>query len=70
MKIHVHDAGHMTKMSATPIYGKIPSKHLLRNRRTDFHETWYVAFQLILVCLNDDPVLTLTYFTATSNLVI
>ena len=35
--------GHMTKMAATPIYGKNPSKNLLQNRRADFHETWYVA---------------------------
>ena len=34
--------GHMTKMAATPIYGKNPSK-LLQNRRADFHETWYAA---------------------------
>ena len=34
----------MTKMAATPIYGKNPSKNLLlRNRWADFHETWYVA---------------------------
>ena len=26
MKINEHDAGHMTKMKATPIYGKNPSK--------------------------------------------
>ena len=26
MKINEHDAGHMTKMAATPIYGKNPSK--------------------------------------------
>ena len=26
MKIHEHDAGHMTKMAPTPIYGKNPSK--------------------------------------------
>ena len=36
--------GHMTKMAATPIYGKKPFKNLhLQNRRADFHETWYVA---------------------------
>ena len=37
--------GHMTKMAATPIYGKNPSKInlLLQNRRADFHEIWYVA---------------------------
>ena len=28
MKIHKHDAGHMTKMAATPIYGKNPSTKL------------------------------------------
>ena len=26
MKIHEHDAGHMSKMAPTPIYGKNPSK--------------------------------------------
>ena len=26
MKIYLHDAGHMTKMAATLIYGKNPSK--------------------------------------------
>ena len=26
MKIHEHDAGHITKMAATPKYGKNPSK--------------------------------------------
>ena len=26
MKIYQHDAGHMTKMAAMPIYGKIPLK--------------------------------------------
>ena len=26
MKIYWHDAGHMTKMAAMPIYGKNPSK--------------------------------------------
>ena len=44
MKIIRYDAGHMTKMAAMPIYGKKPFKNLLlRNQRTDFHETWYVA---------------------------
>ena len=30
-------------MSTMPIYGKTLQNLLLRNRRTDFHETWYVA---------------------------
>ena len=38
--------GHMTKMAATPIYGKKPFKNL-RNRRADFHETWYVALRTL-----------------------
>ena len=42
MKIYWHNAGHITKMAAMPIYGK-NLKNLLRNRWTDFHETWYVA---------------------------
>ena len=29
MKIYLHDAGHMTKMAATPIYGKNPTKIFL-----------------------------------------
>ena len=44
MKIHRHDAGHVTKMAASPIYGKNPSQNLLlQNRCIDFHETWHVA---------------------------
>ena len=35
--------GHMTKMAATPIYGKSFKNLLLQNRWADFHETWYVA---------------------------
>ena len=34
MQIWWHDAGHMTKMAAMPIYGKNPLK---------IFETWYVA---------------------------
>ena len=33
----INGAGHMTKMSTMPIYGKNPSG-------TFFNETWYVAF--------------------------
>ena len=43
--------GHMTKMAATPIYGKILKKkkkkkkknHLLQNQKADDLESWYVA---------------------------
>ena len=44
MKVYINGPGLMTKMAATPIYCKNPSKiFLLQNRRADFHETWYVA---------------------------
>ena len=35
MKIWLHDAGHMTKMAAMPIYGK----NRLKIFFSDFHET-------------------------------
>ena len=44
MKIYQHDAGHMTKMAAMPMYiVKALQNLLLRNQWTDFQETWYVA---------------------------
>ena len=63
--------GHMTKMAAMPIYGK--------NLKTFFSGTkrpmslklgmqhWVLEYYQ--VCSNDDTGLTLTYFTARSNLV-
>ena len=46
-------------------------KNLLQSLQADFHEICYVASRLepIIVCSNDDPGVTLTYFTARSNLV-
>ena len=71
MKICLHDDGHMTKVAAMAIYGKtLPTSSLLLwNRQVDLYETWYVASLLlpIIVCSNDDPGVTLTYFTAKSN---
>ena len=65
--------GHMTKMAATPIYDKNPSKIFFSGTgRPIFtkHGMWHRGLQPIIVCSNDDPGLTLTYFTAKSNLVI
>ena len=61
-------SGHVTKMAAMPIYGK---NLLLWNQKVDDLETWYEALsaQVLLSLLNDDSGLTLTYFTARSNLV-
>ena len=44
MKKHQHNAGHMTKMTAMPIYDKTHFKNLLsRNHWADFDETLYEA---------------------------
>ena len=41
----------------------------LWNRKADDLETWYTALSTRVLCSNDAPGLTLTYFTARSNLV-
>ena len=49
-----------------------PFKNLfLQNRQADFHKTWFVVSgtQAHYSLSNDDPGVTLTYFTARSNLV-
>ena len=63
-----HD--HMTKMAAT-IHVKSLKMLLLQNRKSYDLKTCHAALglQLYKVCLNGDPGLTLTYFTARSNLV-
>ena len=42
-KVCSRHLGHITKMAATPIYGKNPSKSSSREPGADFHETWYIA---------------------------
>ena len=42
-KVYINGPGHMTKMTAMPIYRKTFKNLFLQNRRADFHETWYVA---------------------------
>ena len=44
---------------------------LLQNQRANDLVAWYVALGTLAhhICSNDDPRLTLTYFTARSNLV-
>ena len=55
--------------STMPIYGKT-FKNLLQNQLTDGLETWNGALgtQNNQYCSNDDLGLTLTYFTAGSNM--
>ena len=63
--------GHMTKMATMPIYGKNLKNLLLRNQKADDLESWYASSgaRVLTNCSNDDPGLTLTYFTARSNFV-
>ena len=62
----------MTKMAATPIYGKNPSKVFFSGTGRPIstkHGMKHRGLQPIIVSSNDDPGVTLTYFTARSNLV-
>ena len=58
-------------MAATPIYGKNPSKIFSGTGRpiSTKHGMYQRGLQPIIVCSNDEPGVTLTYFTARSNLV-
>ena len=68
----INNPGHMTKMAAMPIYGKIPSKIFfsitggLISKKLGMKHGWLNYY---IVCINHDPVMTLTYFTARSTLV-
>ena len=59
-KVCSNGFGHMTKMAATPIYGKYPLKNLLQSQKTDDIGTWYVALggRAYKVCSKNDPRLT------------
>ena len=46
MKINLHDAGHMTKMAAMPIYGINTKKLVSRNQWFNFDKTWYEASEI------------------------
>ena len=72
MKIWRNVAGHMTKMAATPIHVINPSKIFFSGTCGPISTKlgmWHWGLQVIIVCSNDEPGLTLTYFTARSNLV-
>ena len=68
-KVYINGLGHMTTM---PIYyGKTFKNLLLQNQKSYDLETWHVALgcvwysfvKLYKFYINDDPGLTLTYFT-------
>ena len=63
---------HMTKMAAIPIYGKNLKKIFLSGTKRPMTLKMgllHRVFEYYQVCSNDDPELTLTYFTARSNFV-
>ena len=71
MKIHQHNAGHMTKMAAIPLYGKNTLKILFPGTTGAISVKLCMKYQRpkpFIICANNDPGLTLTYFTARSNL--
>ena len=62
----------MTKMAAMPIYGKNPFKIFFSGTGRLISKKlgmWYWGLLPIIVSSNDDPGVTLAYFTARSNLV-
>ena len=70
MKIYKHNAGHMTKMAAMPIFGKTPSKSFFTGTRGPISMNLgmsHLGLLPIIVCTNEDPGVTLTYFTVRSN---
>ena len=72
MKVCSNRLCHLTGMAAMPIYGKNLKKILFSGTKRPM--TLKVCMQLwvleyIQICSNDDPELTLTYFTARSNLI-
>ena len=69
--MHQHNAGQMTKMAAMPIYGKITLKILFPGTIGTILMKLCMKYQRpkpFIICANFDPGLTLTYFTARSNL--
>ena len=72
MKIYSNKFGHMTKMDGMIIYGKNPSKIFFpRTTRLIALKLRMLHWRLgpIIVCSNDDPVISMTYFIPRSNLV-
>ena len=61
----------MIKMAAMPIYGKNPLKIFSGTGRSisTKHGMQHRGLQPIILCSNDDPRVTMTYFRARSNLV-
>ena len=70
MKVSSQDLGYTTKMAATPIYAKIPSKFFFSRTSGPISTKFcllHLGHQPIIVCSNDDPWMTSTCFTAMST---
>ena len=69
-KVCSNGPGHMTRMADMPIYGKNMKNSFLWNPNVDDLEVCmqYRILEYYEVGSNDDHGLTLTYFTARSNL--
>ena len=68
-KVYIIDPGHMTKMATKPIHGKNPLKVFSRtiSQMTLKLGTQKKGLKPYQVYINDDPGLTLTYFTRRST---
>ena len=70
-KVCARDLGHMTKMAATPIYGKNHSKTFFsRTGRSISMKLgmYHRGPQPVIVCENDDPGMIMTYCMSRSIL--
>ena len=70
MKIYQHNASHMTKMTAMPIYGKTTLKIFFPGTTGPILMKLCMKHQgpkPFIICANYYPWLTLIYFTARSN---
>ena len=67
MKVYSGHLCHMTKMAATPIHGKNPIKIFFYGPISTKIGMQNRGLLSIIVCSNDDPGVTLTYFMARSN---
>ena len=69
MKVYINGLGHMPKMAAIPIYGKNLKKIFSKTRSPMILKLgmYHWGLKLYKVYINDDLVLTLTYFKARSN---
>ena len=68
--VFINNPGHMTKMAAMPIYGKNPSKIFFAGTTGSISTNLgmkHRGLKYYNVFINHDPVITLTYFTASST---